>query len=65
MPEMDGIETLNNLRKLDNFKTPVVVLTADAGEGSKEKFLNAGFDEYIPKPINKSLLNEIVNKLIV
>jgi len=64
MPEMDGIETLNNLKNIEGFNTPVVVLTADAGEGSKEKFLAAGFDEYIPKPINKKLLNEIVDKLM-
>lgn len=64
MPEMDGIETLKHLKEIDNFNTPVIALTADAGDGSREKFLNAGFNEYIPKPINKRLLNEVIDKLL-
>jgi len=42
----------------------VITLTADAGEGSREKFLNAGFDEYMSKPINKVVLNNIVEKFL-
>ncbi len=64
MPDMDGIETLKELKKLPNFNTKVVALTADAVAGAKEKFLNAGFDEYVPKPIDKSFLNKIINKLL-
>ena len=64
MPEMDGIETLNNLKQIPNFETKVIALTADAIEGSKEKFLNAGFDEYITKPIDKSNLNDVILKFI-
>ena len=64
MPEMDGIETLNNLKQIPNFETKVIALTADAIEGSKEKFLNAGFDEYISKPIDKSNLNDVILKFI-
>ena len=63
MPEMDGIETLKRLRKLIDLDVTIVVLTADAGEGSKEKFLDAGFDEYIPKPLDKRLLDELINSL--
>lgn len=63
MPQMDGIETLNNLKAIDIFNTPVIALTADAGEGSRQKFLNAGFDDYIAKPINKKLLNEVIEKI--
>ncbi len=64
MPDMDGIETLKNLKELPNFNTKVIALTADAVDGAKEKFLNAGFDEYIPKPIDKSFLNKVINKLL-
>ena len=64
MPEMDGIETLKHLKALDNFNTKVVALTADAVEGSRDKYLNDGFDEYIAKPINKKTLDDIINKLI-
>ncbi len=63
MPEMDGIEALKNLKTLPNFKTPVVVLTADSVEGAREKFLRAGFDEYIAKPINKDVLDEVLAKI--
>ena len=51
MPDMDGIETLKNLKKIEGFKTPVIALTADAVVGAREKFLKAGFDEYVSKPI--------------
>ena len=64
MPEMDGIELLNKLKLLSNFKTPVVALTADAVEGAREKYLNCGFDGYITKPIDKNELNDIINKLL-
>ena len=63
MPEMDGIETLKQLKELDNFNTKVVALTADAVEGSRDKYLNDGFNEYIAKPINKKALDDVINKL--
>jgi len=59
MPEMNGIDTLNALRKLDseNAKTvPVVALTANVVSGAKQMFKNAGFCEYIAKPIDVSKL---------
>ena len=63
MPEMDGIETLNVLRKLEDYEIPpVVALTANAITGMKEKYLDAGFDEYLPKPINVQELNKIIKK---
>lgn len=64
MPEMDGIETLKNLKQLENFNSKVIALTADAVEGAKEKFLNAGFDEYVSKPIDKNFLDSVINKLL-
>ncbi|MEG0021525.1 MAG: response regulator [Bacilli bacterium] len=64
MPKMDGIETLNKLKEIKDFDTSVVVITAEVNEDSKEKFIKAGFKEYIPKPINKKELDLIINKLI-
>lgn len=64
MPEMDGIETLKKLKELENYNTPVIALTADAVDGARDKFLNAGFDEYVPKPIDKKFLDEVINKLL-
>ena len=62
MPEMDGIETLQHLKENPSFKIPVVVLTADATDGAEEKFLTAGFDEYIAKPLTKDVLNDIIER---
>lgn len=64
MPDMDGIETLTNLKKDPNFNTPVICLTADAVDGSREKFLEAGFDEYISKPLDRELLDNAINKFL-
>ncbi|MEG2251176.1 MAG: response regulator, partial [Bacilli bacterium] len=64
MPKMDGIETLNKLKEIKDFDTSVVVITAEVNEDSKEKFIKAGFKEYIPKPINKKELDLILHKLI-
>ena len=64
MPNMSGVETLQNLKQLENFNTPVVALTANAGEGMKEKYLADGFDDYLAKPIDKENLKRIVTSLI-
>ena len=63
MPEMDGIEVLKILKKLEDYDLPpIVALTANAITGMKEMYLNEGFDEYLSKPINISELNKIINK---
>lgn len=64
MPDMDGVETLKQLKKIDNFSTPVIVLTADAIVGVKEKYLSVGFNDYLSKPINVDELNEILKKYL-
>ena len=63
MPEMDGIEVLHILRKLDGYDLPpIVALTANAITGMKEMYLREGFDEYLSKPINLSELNKVITK---
>lgn len=64
MPDMDGIETLKNLKKIEGFKTPVIALTADAVVGAREKFIKAGFDEYVSKPIIKVSLNKAIDNVL-
>ena len=64
MPTMDGIETLKHLKEIPNFNTTAIALTADAVDGSREKFLHAGFDEYVSKPINKKALDEVIQKML-
>lgn len=63
MPEIDGIEVLHILKKLDGYEIPpIVALTANAITGMKEMYLNEGFDDYLSKPINTSELDKIINK---
>ena len=63
MPEMDGIQTLYNLKKrAEGFNTPVVVLTANAIEGSKDMYLKEGFCDYLSKPINQLELDRILRE---
>lgn len=63
MPEMDGIHTLYNLKKrASGFDTPVVVLTANAIEGSKDMYLREGFCDYLSKPINQVELDRILRE---
>ena len=67
MPEMDGIETLEALRKESSNaseKAVVIVLTANAIVGSREMFLEKGFDDYMSKPIDGQLLENIVEKYL-
>ena len=52
LPEMDGTEVLNWIRQQEDLKDiPVIALTAHAMAGDREKFLDAGFNDYLTKPI--------------
>lgn len=64
MPNMSGVETLEELQKNKDFKTPVIALTANAINGMREKYLELGFNEYLAKPINKEELERILNNQI-
>ncbi len=67
MPEMDGIDTLKNIRALgipELEKVPIVVLTANAVSGAREMFMNAGFDEYISKPIEIRKFEKIIKEFM-
>ena len=62
MPEMDGIEVFHKIREM-GIETPIVVLTADAVNNAKEKFISVGFDDYISKPIQRPALISIIDRL--
>ncbi|MCR5002279.1 MAG: response regulator [Lachnospiraceae bacterium] len=67
MPGKDGIETLHELRASEdgpNISTPAVCLTANAISGAKEEYMKAGFDEYLTKPIDPPVLEEIIYKYL-
>lgn len=62
MPEMDGIETLKHIRALGSkYKTlPIVALTANVISDAKERYLNAGFSDFMEKPFVASDLKRIL-----
>lgn len=67
MPHKDGIETLRELRLMTdcpNIKTPAICLTANAISGSREKYLEAGFDDYLSKPIDTGLFEGLLFKYL-
>lgn len=63
MPQMNGVETLRKLKENKEFNTPTVALTADAVSGSKEKYLQAGFLNYIPKPFTKEQVEQVLSEV--
>ena len=57
MPDMDGYETMHEIRKAPKFRTlPILALTAKAMKGDREKCLDAGASDYIAKPVNTDQL---------
>ena len=58
MPGMSGETTLMQLKANPNFNLPVIALTADAVSGAREKYLSAGFNDYIAKPFNRDQIKE-------
>ena len=66
LPEMDGTEVLAKMRADESLcDLPVVALTAHAMAGDREKYMAAGFDEYITKPIvDEDLLLEAIERLL-
>ena len=61
MPEMDGIETLKYLQEVSLIgKTKIIALTANAVVGSREQYIQAGFDDYLSKPIELPELEKML-----
>ena len=65
MPFLDGLGVLQELRRDPRFASvPIVALTASAMQGDREKAIQAGFNEYITKPVNLRTLREEVSRLL-
>ncbi|MBR5765969.1 MAG: response regulator [Lachnospiraceae bacterium] len=63
MPGKDGIETLKELKaqeKNPNLSTPAICLTANAVSGAREMYIEAGFDDYLSKPIDSAKLEDML-----
>ncbi len=66
MPEMDGYEATARIRdpqsKVRNHAIPIIALTAHAMQGDREKCLEAGMNDYLPKPVAPEALAAIIEK---
>jgi CheY-like chemotaxis protein len=66
MPEMDGFQTINQIKKHPRWANiPIFAVTAKAMVEDKEVILRNGFDDYIPKPINSSVLSIKIRKIFM
>jgi CheY-like chemotaxis protein len=67
MPEMDGFEATGFIRAKEKNTTthiPIIAMTAYAMEGDQERCLEAGMDDYVPKPIRPKQLFEVLDRWI-
>ncbi|MEM7131392.1 MAG: response regulator [Chloroflexota bacterium] len=66
MPEMDGVEATQHIRtEWPTSEQPhIIAVTANAMKGDRERFLDAGMDDYVSKPIRYPLLLEALNKAV-
>jgi len=67
MPDMDGVETFHRIRnKAGSYykKVPIIALTANAIAGSREMFMKEGFNDFIEKPVELSVLDRLLRRNI-
>ncbi len=67
MPGMDGVETLHNIRKMgDSYyqRVPIIALTANAVAGSRENLMEQGFNDFLEKPVERSVLERVLKRNI-
>lgn len=65
MPEMDGVETMHRIRdKAGHYyqKVPIIALTANAVPGNREMFLEEGFNDFVAKPLEMSVLERVLKR---
>ena len=67
MPDMDGVETLQRIAKQENGlcrETPVIALTANVMAGAEQIYRDKGFQSYLAKPINGTLMEAMLLKFL-
>jgi CheY-like chemotaxis protein len=72
MPEMDGLEATREIRKREaalnggpeslHIRTPIIAMTAHAMQGDRERFIEAGMDDYVAKPVTPQALAEVLER---
>lgn len=63
MPEMDGVEATGIIRNMQGRyyqEVPIIALTANAVNGAREMFLGSGFNDFLPKPIETTVLDRVL-----
>ena len=63
MPQMNGIETLGHLKKIEGFNTPVVALTADVARNSAQHYKEKGFTDFLGKPYTVKEMRELLTRV--
>ena len=64
MPGLKGGDTLQELKKVEGFNTPVVCLTANALTGMRERYISQGFNDYLAKPLEKDQIIKVLGTII-
>jgi len=65
LPEISGIDIAKELRNIDKFEeTPIIAVTSFAMKGDRERILDVGINEYVPKPIKVQEFRELVKSLL-
>ena len=65
LPDIDGVEVTRRIKQNPDLKKiPVVALTANAMVGDRERYLDAGCDDYLRKPINRTDLQSVLSKYL-
>ena len=65
MPIMSGVTAMKELKKTNNFNTPVIALTADAVSGAQEKYQLLGFTDCVTKPFTKEIIKEKIDNCFI